>query len=56
MLSKGGLQFANEIASLLEKEELGNIVSEGSQQFFHIDDDEVIKRHEELFLEKLACF
>ena len=54
LLSKGGVTFASEIASNLEKAGLGTVSTEGSQKFFTINDAEVLKRHKELSLEKQA--
>ena len=51
-MSQSGVQFARNVTSRLEAKGFGHEVKEGSQYFFEINKEEVIKRLEELCLMK----
>ena len=51
-LSESGVQFARNVASRLEANGFGRAIKDGSQFYFLINKDEVLKRHDELGLIK----
>ena len=56
VLSGTGLKYALEVATALEAKGFGSVVKEGSQYYFHINQDELFSRYEEIGVKREVSY